>query len=33
VEVCPQDAIRLEIDRESYVDTAIERLSQAVDVS
>jgi ferredoxin len=32
VEVCTQDAIRLEVERESYVDTAIERLSQAVDV-
>jgi ferredoxin len=32
VEVCPEAAIRLEIDREDYVAVAIDRLSQAVDV-
>jgi ferredoxin len=32
VAVCPQGAIRVIIEREDYIDTAIERLSQAVDV-
>jgi len=31
-EVCPQDAIRVIIDREDYIEHAIQRLSQAVDV-
>jgi ferredoxin len=32
VEACPQDAIRINIDDSEYIDTAIERLSKAVDV-
>lgn len=32
VEACPQDAIRINIDDSEYVDTAIDRLSKAVDV-
>jgi ferredoxin len=32
VEACPQDAIRINIDDSEYIDTAIDRLSKAVDV-
>jgi len=32
VEVCPQEAIRVEITREDYIENAIQRLSEAVDV-
>jgi MinD superfamily P-loop ATPase len=31
-EVCPEDAIHVIIEREDYIDNAIQRLSQAVDV-
>ena len=31
-EVCPHDAIRIVIDREDYIENAIKRLNQAVDV-
>jgi ferredoxin len=33
VDVCPEGAIRLVIDREDYIENAIRRLSQAVDVN
>lgn len=32
VEVCPHGAIKIEIDRENYIENAIQRLSEAVDV-
>lgn len=32
-ELCPEGAIRLVIEREDYIDNAIQRLTQAVDVT
>ncbi len=32
VEVCPTDAIRLDIEQDDYIEAAIDKLSQAVDV-
>lgn len=32
VEICPNGAIRLTVEREDYIENAIDRLSQAVDV-
>jgi len=33
VEICPEGAIRLVIEREDYIDNVIQRLTQAVDVT